>query len=80
MNSRGRYIIHTLSELYTRDPFCLPKSTKEWLRDETRKELDDLKQYEYVSIKNNYDKRVVCDYIASMTDTEAIDVIRSTII
>ena len=80
MNSRGRYIIHTLSELYIRDPFCLPKSTKEWLRDETRKELDDLKQYEYVSIKNNYDKKVVCDYIASMTDSEAIDVIRSTII
>jgi dGTPase len=80
MNSRGRYIIHTLFELYKRDPFCLPQSTKDRLRDITRKDLDDPKLYEYVSIENNYEKRVICDYISSMTDTDAIDVIRSTII
>ncbi|MFZ3058727.1 MAG: HD domain-containing protein [Candidatus Methanoperedens sp.] len=80
MNARGRHIIHSLFKIYTQDPYCLPNFVKERLQATIQKDLEDPTRYCNISIKHNDDKRVVCDYLASMTDGEAIDVIQSTII
>lgn len=80
MNSRGRHIIHSLFELFTKDPYCLPDSIKKRFDDELYSKLKDTREYENVFIKDVEDKRIVCDYIASLTDKEAIDIFRSMLI
>jgi len=80
MNSRGRHIIHSLYDISLKDPYCVPNFIKDKFRLELRKKLNDPKGYEKISIKHNKDKRVICDYIASLTDKEAIDIFRSTLI
>jgi len=80
MNSRGRHIIHSLFELFINDPYCLPNSVKIRFDGEMHLKLKDTREYEKVSIKDIEDKRIVCDYIASLTDQEAIDTFHSMLI
>lgn len=80
MNSRGRHIIHSLYDASLKDPYCLPNIIKDKLGDELRKKVNDPKGYEKISVKHNRDKRVICDYIASLTDREAIDTFHSMLV
>ncbi len=80
MNSRGRHIIHSLFDIFIQDPYCLPNGVKSKFQPEIREKLKNTKEYEEIVIEDNEDIRVVCDYIASLTDQEAIDTFRSTLI
>lgn len=80
MNSRGRHIIHSLFDMFIKDPYCLPANIKNMLQPDIREKLQNPKGYEKTVIKYHEDIRVVCDHIASLTDQEAIDTFRSTLI
>ena len=80
MNSRGRHIIHSLFELFINDPYCLPNHIKGRFDGELKDKLKDTGEYEKVSVKYHEDKRVICDYIASLTDHEAIDIFHSMLV
>ena len=80
MNSRGRYIIKSLFFMFTKDPYCLPKEIKTRFLSNLQKKLNDTKGYEKIEVSNKEDIRVVCDYIASLTDKEAIDAFHSTLL
>lgn len=80
MNSRGRHIIHSLFDISIEDPYCLPNHVKSRFKSKLQEKLKNPKLYESTPIKYNGDKRVVCDYIASLTDKEAIDTFHSTLI
>jgi dGTPase len=81
MNSRGRQIIRSLYSLFTKDPFSLPKDIKQnKLSDDVKMRLEDIKHYEPFNLDKDNDVRVVCDYIAGLTDQEAIDILHSTVI
>ena len=78
MNSRGRHILNELYIMFKMDPYCLPKDIKNEFSPELTEELKDTKGYGKTKISNKEDIRVVCDYIASLTDKEAIDAYHST--
>ena len=78
MNSRGRYIIKELYNRFKYDPYCLPKETQKRFTLALRKNLRDTNGYGKTVISNKEDIRVACDYIASLTDKEAIDAFHST--
>jgi len=80
MNSRGRYIIKSLFFMFIKDPYCLPNEIKKRLSSNIQKELNDTKRYEKIEVSNKDDIRVVCDYVASLTDKEAIDAFHSTLL
>ncbi len=80
MNSRGRHIIKSLFFMFTKDPYCLPKEIKTRFLSNLQKKLNDTKGYEKIEVSNKDDIRVVCDYIASLTDKEAIDAFHSTLL
>ncbi len=75
MNARGRNIINSLYDLFFDDPYCMPRVYKNKFSKEVRKKVDpgDIRKIEDVEIKKVQDIRVICDYIASLTDQEAID-------
>ncbi|NOR77054.1 MAG: dNTP triphosphohydrolase [Methanophagales archaeon] len=78
MNSRGRHILNELYIMFKKDPYCLPKGIKNEFSPVLKKELKNTKGYGKTEISNKEDIRVVCDYIASLTDKEAIDAFHST--
>ena len=80
MNSRGRYIIKSLFFMFIKDPYCLPNEIKTRFSSNLQKKLKDTKGYEKTEVLNKEDIRVVCDYIASLTDKEAIDAFHSTLL
>jgi dGTP triphosphohydrolase len=80
MNSRGRHIIHSLFELFVVDPYCLPNDIKSKFQSDIREKLLNTEGYEKETVEDYEDIRVVCDYIASLTDKEAVDIFRSTLI
>ncbi|MFV9630425.1 MAG: hypothetical protein ACNYWM_05075, partial [Methanosarcinales archaeon] len=80
MNSRGRYIINSLFSMFIKDPYCLPKEIKERFSSILCNKLNDTEGYEKTEVSNKEDIRVVCDYIASLTDKEAIDAFHSTLL
>lgn len=80
MNSRGRHIIKKLYNMCINDPYCLPKDTKKYFSQKLQIKLKDTKGYGKTEILNKEDIRVVCDYISSLTDKEAIDAFHSTLL
>ena len=78
MNSRGRHILNELYIMFKKDPYCLPNDIKNGFSPVLKKELEDTKGYGKTEISNKEDIRAVCDYIASLTDKEAIDAFHST--
>jgi dGTPase len=76
-NSRGRHIIHSLYDLFCDDAHCLPFVHKKGLSPEIQGKLKDTKKYPRTNITQNKDIRIVCDYIASLTDQEAIERFRT---
>ena len=80
MNSRGRHIIKKLYHMCKNDPYCLPNKTKENCSHKLQEKLKDPKGYGKTEISNKEDIRVVCDYISSLTDKEAIDAFHSTLL
>lgn len=80
MNSRGRHIIHSVFELFINDPYCLPNHIKKRFVNELNNKLKDVGEYEKVSVKYHENKKIVCDYIASLTDQEAIDIFHSMLV
>ena len=79
MNSRGRNIIKELYSMFIDDPYCLPeKEVKRRFSSSLQKELKDTEGYGKTEVSKKEDKRVVCDYIASLTDKEAIEAFHST--
>ena len=79
MNSRGRHIIKQLYSMFIDDPYCLPeKEVKRRFSSSLQKELKDTEGYGKTEVSKKEDKRVVCDYIASLTDKEAIEAFHST--
>ncbi|KAF5424695.1 MAG: dGTP triphosphohydrolase [Candidatus Methanomarinus sp.] len=80
MNSRGRFIIKSLFPMFIKDPYCLPNEIKTRFSPNLQKKLKDTKGYEKIEVSNKEDIRVVCDYIASLTDKEAIDAFHSTLL
>ena len=80
MNSRGRHIIEKLYRMYKSDPYCLPQDTKNNFSKKLQEQLKDTKGYGKTKISNKEDIRVVCDYISSLTDKQAIDAFHSTLL
>lgn len=80
MNSRGRHIIKKLYHMCKNDPYCLPQNTKDNFSKKLQKQLKDTKGYGKTKISNKEDIRVVCDYISSLTDKQAIDAFHSTLL
>lgn len=76
-NSRGRHIIKSLYELFLNDAYCLPSIYKKELSVEIQEKLQDTKKYKDTNITQKEDKRIICDYIASLTDQEAIERFRA---
>ena len=81
MNSRGRNIIKELYYMFIDDPYCLPKKeVKDRFSRGLQKKLNDPKGYGKTKVLEKDDIRVVCDYIASLTDKQAIDAFHSTLL
>jgi dGTP triphosphohydrolase len=80
MNSRGRNIINSLYKLYRNDTYCFPSEYKIWLSPDIQEKLQDTKNYPPLDISEKDDIKVICDYIASLTDQEAIDRYRAILI
>ena len=80
MNSRGRHIIKSLYNMFKDDPFCLPKEIKDKFSDSLQDKLNDQNNYEVTKVSDKNDIRVVCDFIASLTDKQAIDAFHSTLL
>lgn len=80
MNSQGRHIIRSLYDNCISDPYCLPKDVKLKFPKIIRDKLNDTKEYKKIEITDGNDIRIICDYIASLTDQEAIDIFHSTLI
>ncbi|MFA4877142.1 MAG: dNTP triphosphohydrolase [Methanoregula sp.] len=76
-NSRGRHIIRSLYELFRDDAHCLPLVHKNGLSKAIQKKINDTKKYPRTNITQNEDIRIICDYIASLTDQEAIERFRT---
>ncbi len=75
MNARGRNIINSLYALFVKDPYCMPRLYKGKFSNGIKEKVkqEDIRKMEDVEIKEEKDVRVICDYIASLTDNEAID-------
>jgi len=80
MNSRGRHIIKTLFDFCIEDSYCLPLKIKHKFPDDIYKQFNDIKEYKRIDFHNSEDIKVICDYIAGLTDKEAIDIFHSTLI
>ncbi len=80
MNSRGRHIIKTLFDFCINDPYCLPEVIKAKFPEKIQKNFNDTRNYKKIHLNNPDDITVVCDYIASLTDKEVIDIFHSTLI
>jgi|WetSurMetagenome_2_1015567.scaffolds.fasta_scaffold02950_5 dGTPase len=76
-NSRGRHIIHSLYDLFCTDAYCLPSMHKDKLSEEIQVKMKDTKKYIGTNINQKEDIRIICDYIASLTDHEAIERFRA---
>lgn len=76
-NSRGRHIIRSLYELFCDDAHCLPLVYNVGLSEAIQKKLKDTKKYPRTNITQKEDIRIICDYIASLTDQEAIEKFRT---
>ena len=80
MNSRGRHIIKQLYFMFIDDPYCIPKDTQSRFSPKLYKDLKNTKGYGKTKVSEKEDKRIVCDYIASLTDKQAIDAFHSTLL
>lgn len=76
-NSRGRHIIRSLYDLFCNDAYCLPSVHKDKLSKEVQAIMNDTKKYKDTKITQKEDIRIICDYIASLTDQEAIERFRA---
>jgi dGTPase len=76
-NSRGRHIIRSLYDLYCDDAYCLPLVHKGKLSEEIQRIMEDTMKYKKTNITQKDDIRIICDYIASLTDQEAIERFRA---